>query len=108
MVTVLIWMQAGKPVTQEALKDIKAPALQSTVPAAMPSSAAPVVRPGVLPALQPPVGQPGSLPNPSKALGAVGQPPLHLRARCFGACPGERADHPFASPAALTIICTGH
>ena len=80
MVIPLDWMQAGKPVTEEALKDIKAPVLQPAVPGALPGSAAAVARPGASPALQPPIGQPGSLLNPSKALGAAGQLPPHLRA----------------------------
>ena len=80
MVILCAWMQAGKPVTEEALKDIKAPVLQAAVPGALPGSAAAVVRPGASPALQPPIGQPGSLPNPGKAVGAAGQLPPHLRA----------------------------
>ncbi|CAK0787464.1 hypothetical protein CVIRNUC_010684 [Coccomyxa viridis] len=89
-------LKAGKPVTEEALKDIKAPVLQPAVPGALPGSAAAVARPGALPALQPPIGQPGSLLNPSKALGAAGQLPPHLRA--IASAPAQAAGAP-AAPA---------
>ena len=66
----LVQLQAGKPVTEDALRDIKPPVLQEAAPRALAASAAPAQQqshPGRPQGQHPASAHPAQLPNASRA-----------------------------------------